>query len=470
MCRRLLSALVTLALVSATAACFVVADRRRGSVPAADYGAVCAGTVCDDRLHAQVTNSSHGQTAALASYGVVCAAATAAAHAPPVWFRSGLPDASGTATCVRAYDFCHGLADEVARDLESDICADAYFKVQRHSSLMWEYIPWCALVVVNVLLRWIVRRMGECEQHTSKAKRALSMAKKLFLAQLANTALSIWAVHIVSDAARQRRGGPAADQLSETFDARWYRETGVGVCLAMLLNGIIPKAGVILRAAWRRCCRLRCCNCCCCGAVTQEQLNEQFAGQELDLPARYACVWNTVFSSLLYSAGMPVLVLIAAIDLGLLHVTEKYFLYHFYSKPTQYDEQLAITSSKILPFAVLCHLAMATWMYASLGTFGEHVITEAAYAKTRARGLNVTVVEDGPTGLIDEISDVLLRRHVTPVVLLLVGLIAAMLACTVVSPARLLRPCRRFKFCRFRVVPERVYRTYTESVGEIRLG
>ena len=129
--------------------------------------------------------------------------------------------------------------------------------------------------------------------------------------------------------------------------------------LALLLNGVLPKLAIITRACVDRCCRARCCSCC---AVTQEQLNERFSGQLLNLPLRYACMWTTVFSCLLYSAGMPVLVLIGAIDICLLYASEKYFLFHYYSKPPQYDEQLAVASSKLLPLAALSHLVMSIWM------------------------------------------------------------------------------------------------------------
>ena len=129
-----------------------------------------------------------------------------------------------------------------------------------------------------------------------------------------------------------------------------------------------------------------------------------------------------------------------------------------------------------------------------MAVFGDWVITADQYAKTRSYGINATVVDDGYSGLIDEWSDIALRRHITPVVLFFLGLFCVMLGCVCISPEALLRPCRRWKFCRFRerpslatspiarcleiaepplwpgILPPRAYRTYTESVGEIRLG
>jgi len=395
-------------------------------------------------------------------------------------FRTALTNSKGYASCVRAYDFCAGLTDEIRADLEAAVCERHYFQVRKHPNVLWEYLPWVMLVVVNILMRWLVPKLGECEQHTSKAQRAVSIAQKLFVAQLLNTALTLWAVHFAGGdmdllgSFRTQHTLPGEESLTavvsetdELFGGQWYRETGVGMSLALLLNGVLPKLSVVVRACVDRCCRARCCSCC---AVTQEQLNERFSGQTLNLPLRYACLWTTVFSSLLYSAGMPILVLIGAMDVCLLYASEKYFLFHYYSKPPHYDEQLAMTSSTLLPLAVLAHLFMSIWMYSNVAVFGDWVITADQYAKTRSYGINATVVDDGYSGLMDEWSDIALRRHITPAVLFFLGLFCVMLGCVCISPEALIRPCRRWKFCRFRILPPRAYRTYTESVGEIRLG
>ena len=88
--------------------------------------------------------------------------------------------------------------------------------------------------------------------------------------------------------------------------------------------------------------------------------------------------------------------------------------------------------------------------YSNEAVFGDWVITEEQYGKTRRYGINATVVDEGYSGLMDEWSDVATRRHITPVVLFCLGLFCALLGCACISPEALLRPCRRWKFCRFR--------------------
>ena len=497
--RRIVSALASLALIVCTVATFVVAEQYRGSAPS-----TCDIAVCDDRLELALLNHNVsfpraviGDSAEIgvAGIGLACAHPLAAQsesggdvqanYARPVTelvFREGITNSKGQPTCLGGYEFCQGLEDEVRRDLEFSVCKDAYFRARIFSNAALEYVPWTALVLVNVFLRWGVKRLGLIERHTSKAERALSAAKKLFLVQFINTALAIWLAHALRGEVTSMVPGAAAPDAtsgwgvtpagggvsapapvaSEATDgllgAQWYRETGTGLTAALLINMVLPRISVYSRAVWGCLCRSRCCSCC---AVTQEQLNQRYAGQFLDLSERYACLWTTVFSTLFYSSGMPVLLIIGAMDLSLMYHCERNALFKYYSKPDAYDEQLAVLSSSFLNYAAPLHLIGAAFMYSDPSVWARWTITASEYAKTRARGINATVVE-GPdsTGALDGVSDALELRHVLPVVLLLLS-VAACALFKLLGPRDPLRPCRRWKFCRFRVVPERAYRTYT---------
>ena len=494
--RRVISAGASFVLIICTVSAFTVAEGYRGSVPA-----VCDIAVCDDRWEfpLQNQNVSFARANLLASTDIpptatesrISGIGLGCAHADSeVFFRGGLTNSIGRATCLGGYEFCQGLEDEVRRGLEFDVCEDAYFRARLFSETWAQYLPWGALVFVNVLLRWGVKVLGSIERHTSKAERALSVAKKLFLAQLINTALAVWLAHAVSGTAVSKvpgvalpdatsgwgvtaaSGGAGAPPPTATegtdgmLGAQWYRDTGAGLTVAMLINAILPRLGVYIRASWGWMCRTRLCSCC---AVTQEQLNSRYAGQHLDLSERYACLWSTVFSTMFYSSGMPVLLVIGAMDLTLLYHTERIALFKYYAKPDAYDEQLAVLSSSLLNYAAPLHLIGAAFMYSDQAVWARWTITASEYAKTRARGLNATVVVEGSSGVLDDVGDALGMRHVVLVVLMLLGVVAFSLF-KALGPRDPLKPCRRWKFCRFRVVPERAYRTYTESVGEIRLG
>ena len=86
----------------------------------------------------------------------------------------------------------------------------------------------------------------------------------------------------------------------------------------------------------------------------------------------------------------------------------------------------AVLSSSLLNYAAPLHLLGAVAMYSDSGLFADWTITAAAYAKTRERALNVTEVVGGSTGVLDDVSDALALRHVVPVVLMMLVVIAVL--------------------------------------------
>lgn len=537
--RRTFAGFVSFALVIVTVAAFVIAHLHRGSAPIA-----CDIAVCDDRLEYPLSNKNASFTRAVlgtstegnvTSIGLGCAhhgleEAEAADDAvsskgTKVVFRGGLTNGIGRPTCIGGYEFCQGLKDEVRRDLEFSVCEQAYFKARLFSNPGFEYLPWAALILVNVLLRWSVKHLvRKIECHTSTAARELSVAKRLFMWQFINTALAIWVAHAITAGMQSQVPGtaapdattgwgvaadsggagapppPATEQTDGLLGAQWYRETGTGLTVALLINSLLPRTGVYLRGKCGKCARSRCCTLSCCVA-TQEQLNKRYAGQELDLSERYACIWNTVFCTMLYCSGLPALLLIAAVDLHLLYRTEQKALFKHYAKrdPNDDNEDLAVLSSQILNCAAVIHLIGAMVMYTDAAVWAKETITDSEYAKTRARGRNATVVVEGSSGILDSASDALGRRHVALIVLVVLILVAfhtlklktlilklktLILKLKIPAvPEKVLQVSNRLKLtnlctrlervcsrgCQRRVAPERVYRTYTQSIDDMKL-
>lgn len=525
--RRTFAGMCSFALVIGTVVGFVVAHGYRGSAPIA-----CDIAVCDERLAYPLFNRNASFARAVlgtstepgvASIGLACAhpepeeRQTAEDDANPkvtkVVYRTGLTNNIGRPTCIGGYEFCQGLEDEVRRDLEFLVCEEAYFKARIFSSPGFEYLPWAVLLFVNVFLRWSVKLLvRKIECHTSTVARELAVAKRLFMWQFINTALAIWLAHAVAAGSQSNVPGtaspdattgwgvtaesggpqapppPATEKTDGLLGAQWYRETGTGLTIALLINSLLPRAGVYVRGAWGSCARNRCCTYTCC-VPTQEHLNKRYAGQELDLSERYACIWNTVFCTMFYCSGMPALLVIAAVDLCLLYKLEQKALFKYYSKrdPKNDNDQLAVLSGRILNYAALLHLLGAMCIYTDAGVWAKETITDSEYAKTRAPGRNTTVVVKGSSGLLDSAGDALGMRHVLSIILFVFFLSCSLVAFRVFKssgvqvktppvPEKVLKLCSRFqpptlctRTCKRRVVPERAYRTYMQSVDDMKL-
>ncbi len=118
------------------------------------------------------------------------------------------------------------------------------------------------------------------------------------------------------------------------------------------------------------------------------QLNEVYSGKEFLLSRRYSAALNTFFVTMLYSSGMPILLIIAAVTFTLAYWFDKYTCeYHIlplhvlcqfhalqimlrsctvfrhYRLPERFDASLANYTAVLMPYAVMLHLLMALWFY-----------------------------------------------------------------------------------------------------------
>lgn len=97
--------------------------------------------------------------------------------------------------------------------------------------------------------------------------------------------------------------------------------------------------------------------------LTQAQLNAQYSPPPFELPARLAVMLNVVFSCLMYSAGNPVLLAVAAASMLFTLVVDKGGLLRVYGKPPHYAGSIVEVAVKLLPIAGLVHMAVAVWTY-----------------------------------------------------------------------------------------------------------
>ncbi|ETW05319.1 hypothetical protein H310_04271 [Aphanomyces invadans] len=217
------------------------------------------------------------------------------------------------------------------------------------------------VIVVNLCLQTILRAFGEFERHTSESERASALVFKLFFAQLLNTGVIVLLVNA------SWTDVPLPLSLDKIFHGefpdfvqKWYVAVGVGIATTMLVNSVAPQVAPTLNAfviaPMSRWLGQR-------AAITQKQLDELYAGPPFDISLRYPLVLNTVFVTMMYCGGIPVLLPIAAASCLITYCCDKLTLMRLYSIRTAYDEALGKLAFSMLPFALLLHLGFSTWMY-----------------------------------------------------------------------------------------------------------
>lgn len=216
------------------------------------------------------------------------------------------------------------------------------------------------VVIVNTLLNMILRGFATFERHVSESSKASAIAVKMFGAQFLNTAIIV----LLVNAALGLSNVPVVNQLLKgtysDFQRGWYPTVGMAITTTMLINVLTPQLILFLQmfviAPLRR--RLQSSS-----VRTQEQMNRLYAGPAFDISQRYPMILNSVFVTMAFCGGSPILLFIASITAAATYWFDKLSIIHLYSVTTAYDEDLGETAISVLPWSLVLHLAVSTWMY-----------------------------------------------------------------------------------------------------------
>ncbi|SPR01434.1 unnamed protein product (mitochondrion) [Plasmodiophora brassicae] len=237
---------------------------------------------------------------------------------------------------------------------QSDVCG-AYATGQVQAKLLSAMIA-ITVVIINVLLKTTVVALVRWEKHSTVSSQERAITLKLFMGLFINT--GILNVLVNGDLSVIGLGSIFHGQYAD-FSTGWYGEVGTSLTFTMILNvfnpHIIPVIRIPLSALYRRFRGPR--------IKTQKELNELYAGKEFKLSDRYAAALNTLFVSLLYSSGLPVLLCTASLTFALAYLCDKVSLLRFYRTPPKLDEELAMFTLAISQYAIVLHTAIAIWIY-----------------------------------------------------------------------------------------------------------
>jgi hypothetical protein len=100
--------------------------------------------------------------------------------------------------------------------------------------------------------------------------------------------------------------------------------------------------------------------------AAQYQLNEiQIDTKSFDVRVRTGQVLAWVFTAMTYSAGVPLMVPLAAFSLLMLFRNDKFYLCRYYQRPEKIGKELALWASRVLPFAVVVKIFASCFIFSS---------------------------------------------------------------------------------------------------------
>ena len=264
---------------------------------------------------------------------------------------------------------------------EGDLCIDSLTNYVASQSLL--IVAALSVVFINVVLQRVLKALARFERHATVSHEQLSMTFKVFLAQLLNTGIIVLIVHaklpnVNPDGTVFGDVGLFAGE-HEGFGRGWYPTVGVSIMLTMLVQSIFPHMVPLGRALVLRPCK-RCCTRR--FKMSQDSLNRLYTPQAYDLSQRYPFLLNTLFITMMYCAGLPLLLPLAMVSFAISNLVDKCLIMRYTVKPPRYNDALAVRSLKVMPYALILHLCITIWMYGNPDVFKSDVIDASLLGST----------------------------------------------------------------------------------------
>ncbi|OQR93354.1 transmembrane protein [Achlya hypogyna] len=251
------------------------------------------------------------------------------------------------------------------------------------------------VIAVNVGLQGIFYAFAAFERHSSESHKAAAVVLKLFCAQWINTAVIVLIVNASLGYV------PLVSSLLsgqfQDFERNWYTSVGAGLTMTMLINAVGPQVGPLVAMYFTypllRCLRSR-------SAVTQAQMNELYASPAFNIALRYPVVLNTIFVTLMYSGGLPVLLPVGAIALGLNFVLDKLTILKLCSVRTAFDEALGSLALRLLPWVLWLHLGFSAWMFGNSTILPSDLLSIRVVLDALAPSIGSVEIQEDPTAIV----------------------------------------------------------------------
>ena len=185
-------------------------------------------------------------------------------------------------------------------------------------------------------------------------------------AQFINTAIVALVVNARIDAIKQglprdlEAAFPLFAGAFPDFTDTWYEIVGVQILTTVMINAVLPLLPLLMSVLLRCIAPLRA-RC----ASTQPQLNDLYTGAQFSLSPRYGMLQTCAFTCFLYSSGMPILVLVAAVTFLVTYAIDRVQLLRLSVLPPQYDEKLALSVLKAFKYCIVLHLLFGCWVFSA---------------------------------------------------------------------------------------------------------
>jgi hypothetical protein len=108
-------------------------------------------------------------------------------------------------------------------------------------------------------------------------------------------------------------------------------------------------------------------------ASTTQKLINSYAGPSMLFHYRYAFMMISIFTTMLFGVGIPILFPICLLNLCVQYVVDRIMTVYIYQEPPMFDSELTNTSLWFLQYAGALYLAFGFWMLSNKQIFSNEV-------------------------------------------------------------------------------------------------
>jgi hypothetical protein len=244
--------------------------------------------------------------------------------------------------------------------------------------------------VINTVAIEIFARITYFEAHHSVSDETFSSFSRITIMQFINICVIIMLVNFNLDGLEGTyekddesffwKHVGIFDGAYADFSVQWYFNIGASVCLTMCISIISPHISYLaipIMTSCSRCCD-RGCNCNIekspgvapgkCDDVNtslllQSELQDFYTNGEIASYYVYAQIFTTLWSCLCFSSGLPIMYPVAFVSYAVLYWVYKCLLVKYYSKTTQFDEDLPLRSIDYMKYGIVFHMAVGAFMF-----------------------------------------------------------------------------------------------------------
>ncbi|CAD7933954.1 unnamed protein product [Amoebophrya sp. A25] len=252
-----------------------------------------------------------------------------------------------------------GLANLQDGDLKK-ACAD--FVYEQNIALVITAASSVVVIGLNFVLKTLLVALAAYERPLTISGLEQAIAKKVFVALFLNTAVIVFILNLAFQ--------PPMDEFlrghHEDFSHYWYATVGLAVSTTMAVNVLSPHV-ISVVVAWVG--QFKACFCGSCCLNTEDSLVTAYDPPPFELAPRCGALLNTIFSTMFFAAGCPILIFFAFFNHVLCYVCDKYVLLACSKRPPAYDAGVINSTLSFVPIAMLLHALAGIWMFGNDAVF-----------------------------------------------------------------------------------------------------